>query len=334
MRKEVSIAFQTDKKADEYKALAQLVNRYDFNVVSVYCDAPFHPSFGPLMLMAPYLEKARIGPAAVSPFRIHPIDIAANTALLADLAASGVYIGLARGAWLSEHGISEPSKPLQGMKEAIEIIQGLLSGKTIEGEAEIFNLKSVKAPYPIPDYKIPIMIGTWGRRLAELAGEYASEVKIGGSANPAMAGYLRKYIDRGAGRAGRSGKDVGVVLGAVTVVDEDRGLARSLARQQVAMYLPVVMPLDPTVEIEPDLISRVRNSVAAGDFDRAGRLISDTLLDLFAFSGSPKDIIEQVNNAYASSVKRIEFGTPHGINPTEGIQLLGKKVLPGLELYK
>ena len=54
---------------------------------------------------------------------MHPIDIAANTALLAGLAKGGVYIGLARGAWLAEHGIREPKSPIQGMREAVEIIQ-------------------------------------------------------------------------------------------------------------------------------------------------------------------------------------------------------------------
>jgi len=331
-RKEVSIAFQTDKNASDYKGLAQLVNQFQFDVVSVYCDAPFHPSYGPLMLIAPYLERARIGPAAVSPFRIHPIDIAANTALLAELAGGGVYIGLARGAWLAEHGIEEPTKSIQGMREAIEIIQKLLSGELVDYEGEVFSLKSVKAPYPLPEDKIPMMIGTWGKKLAILAGEIADEVKIGGSANPAMAGYLGSYISRGAGRVGRAETEIGVVLGAVTVVDEDRDHARSLARQQVAMYLPVVLPLDPTVEIAPDLIARIRSSVAEGEFETAGGLISDELLDLFAFSGSPEDLVTQANTAYESGVNRIEFGTPHGIKPVDGIRLLGEKVLPGLEL--
>ncbi len=52
----VSIAFQTDKSPAQYVSLAQLVNRYDFDGVSVYCDAPFHPSFGPLLLMSPHLN--------------------------------------------------------------------------------------------------------------------------------------------------------------------------------------------------------------------------------------------------------------------------------------
>jgi 5,10-methylenetetrahydromethanopterin reductase len=331
--REVSIAFQTDKTSSEYRQLARLVNKYDFDVVSVYCDAPYHPSFGPLFLMAPYLEKARLGPAAISPFRIHPIDIAANAALLADLAGGMVYIGLARGAWLAEHGIEEPDKPIGGMREAIEIIRGLLSGEYIGRKSEVFNIpENIIAPYPVPEKKLPLMIGTWGKKLAQLAGELADEVKIGGSANPAMAEYLRSYVDTGASRAGRSGSEIGIVLGAVTVVDEDRDLAKKLARKQVAMYLPVVMRLDPTITIDSELVDRIRSGVLQGDLSLASKLVSDEVLDLFVFSGNPEDIADQANRAYDNGVTRIEFGTPHGIDPAKGIKLLGSKVLPRLSL--
>ncbi len=39
MHRETAIAFQTDKTPAEYRALAELVNRYPFDVVSVYGDA-------------------------------------------------------------------------------------------------------------------------------------------------------------------------------------------------------------------------------------------------------------------------------------------------------
>ena len=326
--KQISIAFQTDKTASEYIALAKLVNQFDFDVVSVYCDAPYHPSYGPLLLMAPHLKRAKIGPAAVSPFRIHPIDIAANTALLATLAPGRTYVGLARGAWLGEHGIRKPGKPLTGIREAIGIIQSLLNGVDARLEGEVFSIDGFKAPYPLPDRFIPLMIGTWGKKLAQLAGELADEVKIGGSANPAMVPYLRKEISAGADRAGRPGSDIGVVMGAVTVVDQDRRLARNMARRQVAMYLPVVLPLDPTLQIDPELVQRIQIAVKENDLLRASDLISDEVLDMFAFSGSPTDIIYQASNLFDVGVNRIEFGTPHGLKPFEGIKLLGRSVLP------
>ncbi len=319
---EISIALQTDKTPAEYAALAQLIDRYDFDVVSVYCDAPFQPSYAALLLLAPHLHHARLGPAAVSPARVHPIDIAAQTALLAQMAAGGVYVGLARGAWLGDYGIVEPKKPLQAMREAAGVIRYLLEGRTGGYQGEIYRLAPhVRAPYPLPLTQIPLLIGSWGRGLCALAGEIADEVKVGGSANPDLIPIIRGYL----------GNDrVGICLGAVTVIDEDRERARQAARRSVALYLPVVAPLDTTVNVEPELIARLKQLVEANEIDGAAGLISDDLLDRFAFAGAPADIIRQAEALFAAGASRIEFGTPHGLPSARGIQLLGERVIPAL----
>src|SRR5207302_11287691 len=47
------LAFQSDKTAAQYIALAQTADRYDFDVISVYNDLLYQPAIGPLLLMAP-----------------------------------------------------------------------------------------------------------------------------------------------------------------------------------------------------------------------------------------------------------------------------------------
>lgn len=329
--RQLSIAFQTDKTPADYIALARLADEYAFDVVSVYCDAPFQPSYGPLLLMAPHLRRARLGPAAVPPSRVHPIDIAAQTALLAGLAAGGVYVGVARGAWLDDFGIHEAGRPVQAIREAIEVVRYLLGGGEGGYEGQVYRLAPhVRAPYPLPQAPVPVLVGTWGRKLARLAGEIADEVKVGGSANADFAPVMRGYIAEGEA-AGRSEGAVGLALGAVTVVDDDREAARARARRAAAMYLPVVAPLDPTVHVEPALIDRLRACANAGDWDAGARLVSDDLLDRFAFSGNADDIIDHCERLFAAGVRRIEFGTPHGLTSERGIRLLGGRVLPALK---
>jgi 5,10-methylenetetrahydromethanopterin reductase len=331
MKREISIAFQTDKSAAQYIALAKLVNEYDFDAVSVYCDAPYHPPFAPLMLMAPHIERARVGVAAASPSRIHPIDMAAQTALLADLARGGVYVGLARGAWLNAHAIQEHQPALRAIREAVGVIRYLLSGQTGGYQGEVYRLAAhVRAPYPLPDYPVPILIGTWGPRLCALAGEIADEVKIGGSANPDIVPVIRRYVATGEAQAGRATGSVGIVVGAVTVVDQDRQLARHAARRAVALYLPVVAGLDSTLTLEPQFIEGMRTLANRGDWDSAGGMVSDELLDRFAFSGNASDIVDQANRVFAAGASRIEFGTPHGLTSEGGILILGQQVLPAL----
>jgi len=327
--RQLSIAFQSNKKPSEYISLAKLVNRFDFDVVSVYCDAPYHPSYGPLLLMAPHIRNARLGPAAVSPFRMHPIDIAANTALLAGLASGGVYIGLARGAWLNDYGIKQPRTPILGVKEAIYIIRKLLTGEAAGFQGKVFNIaEHVTAPYPLPEADIPVLIGTWGSKMATLAGEFANEVKVGGSANPEMGLMIASNVRQGELNLGRNTGSVGIVLGAVTVIDEDRSLARRLAKEALSLYLPIVAKLDNTISLDPELLEKIQGLVENGNTKSAGKLIPDEILDKLAFSGDYKDIINQVENLFQAGVTRVEFGTPHGVTSDGGINQIGEKVLP------
>ncbi|PJF41737.1 MAG: LLM class flavin-dependent oxidoreductase [Chloroflexi bacterium] len=328
-KREISIGFQTDKSPAQYVALAQLVDRYDFDAVSVYSDLPFHPGFSALTLMAPHIKRARIGVAGVSPARISPIDIAAETALLAQLANAGIYLGLVRGGWLETHGIMPPAQPIQAIRETIDIVRHILSGNTGGYHGSVYHIgEYVRAQYPLPKDPIPILIGTWGKKLAALAGELADEVKIGGTANPDIIPVIRGYIAEGEHKAGRNDGTVGIVVGAVTVVDEDREQARQLVRREVAMYLPLVVKFDSTVEVEPELITRLESLADQGEYDVAGRLISDDLLQRFAFAGTPYDLIEHAERLFDAGASRIEFGTPHGIKSEHGIVLLGEKVIP------
>jgi 5,10-methylenetetrahydromethanopterin reductase len=134
----------------------------------------------------------------------------------------------------------------------------------------------------------------------------------------------------GANKTGRGAEEIGIVFGAVTVVDEDGEAARSLARREVARYLPVVAPLDPTVEIPPDQLARMAGLVQAGAVDEAAALVPDDLLDRVAFSGTPAQIVRQATSLFDAGVTRVEFGTPHGFNDADGVRLLGERVLPAL----
>jgi 5,10-methylenetetrahydromethanopterin reductase len=121
-----------------------------------------------------------------------------------------------------------------------------------------------------------------------------------------------------------------VALGAVSVVDADREAARARARRDVALYLPVVARLDPTLSIDPEQMQRIDGHVKRGEPEQAAALIGDDLLDRFALAGNPADLIAHSEALFAAGANRIEFGTPHGLTPPEGIRLLGEKVLPAL----
>lgn len=326
----LSIAFQSDKHPRDYAELGALVEGYGFGTISVYADLMFQPPLAALLLMAGATKQIRLGPACLNPYLTHPVEIAGQIALLDAASGGRAYLGLARGAWLDSLGIRD-EKPLATMRETVAVVRHLLRGERRAFDGALFRLSEAhQLLYPVHRPDVPLLIGTWGAQLAAFAGEVAMEVKVGGSTNPALVATLRARIAPGAARAGRDPGEVGIVLGAVTYVDEDGARARARARQEVARYLPVVAPLDPTVDIEPELLARMDAAVAANDLAAAGALVPDDLLDRFAFSGTPAQVIRQTEAILAAGASRVEFGTPHGLTPREGLRLLGERVLPAL----
>jgi 5,10-methylenetetrahydromethanopterin reductase len=320
--REISIALQSNKPAPHYAGLARRIEDYGFDVLSIYSDLMYQPPIVPLTVAAQATSSIRIGPASLNPYTLHPVEIAGQVATLDAISAGRAYWGISRGAWLDSLGIQQ-SRPVSRVREAVDVVEHLLAGKREAYNGNIFTLTEQHVlRYEVRRPHVPLLVGSWGPKLLSFAGTRAAEVKIGGSTNPDVVPII-------AGRLG-NGSNTGIVMGAVTICDEDRDLARAMIRTEMALYLPVVAQLDPTVDIDPELVGKMDKLVATGDQQAAGRLIPDDLINRFSFAGSPSDIIEQCEALYDAGAARIEFGTPHGTSGSKGIELLGRVVLPAL----
>ena len=267
MTRELGLAIQTDKSAEDYVAIARAAEDGGFDVLSAYGDLGFQPPIVPLTLVAQATRRIRLGPACLNPYTLHPVEIAAQIAALDAVAGGRAYLGLAKGAWLETIGI-EQRRPLARLREAVETIRAR-------------------------GVRVPLLIGSWGARTLRWAGEVADEVKIGGSANPELVPLVRERV---------ANDRVRIVFGAVTVVDEDGDAARARAHEEVRMYLDVVGRLDPT---------------ARG-------------VEAFVLAGTPEEVARQAGRLLDAGVRRIDFGTPHGLTWQRGIELLATRVLPAL----
>jgi 5,10-methylenetetrahydromethanopterin reductase len=263
-------------------------------VISVFHDLLFQPAIFPLLTIAAATERVRLGPAALNPSTLHPVELAGQAAAL-DLASGGrAYLGLVAGAWLDRLGLDERA-PVARMREAVELVRRLLAGDRSGFAGKHFTLApGAGLEYEPARRRIPLMIGTWRPRMAALAGEVADEVKIGGTANPDMVRQMREWIGN---------DDVGIVVGAVTVVAEDGDAARERARREAAMYLEVVGALDPTISGPPPL-------------------------EKFTLAGTPEEVARQARDLLDAGAKRVEFGTPQGLDTASGVALLCDRVLP------
>jgi 5,10-methylenetetrahydromethanopterin reductase len=297
-RFELGLGLQSDKRPEEYEALARRAEAAGIDVLTVFHDLLFQPAIGPLLLMARVTERVRLGPAALNPFTLHPVELAGQAATL-DLVSHGrAYLGVARGAWLEGLGLEE-DRPLTALREAVEIVHRLFAGDRSGFAGSRFRLDSgLGFNYEPFRRDLPLLIGTWGQKTAHWAGTVAREVKLGGSANPDMVRLLREWIDD---------DDVGLVVGAVTVVDEDGDRARERARRELELYLPVVARLDPTL---------------------AQRDRREPPLDRFAIAGTPEQVARKILELADAGATRVELGTPQGLTTAGGIELVCDRVLP------
>ena len=316
---EIGLGLQGDKPLAEYARLGRLAEEGGVDVLSVFNDLLFRPALVPLLELARATERVRLGPAALNPFTSHPVEIAGQTAALDEASGGRAYLGLVRGAWLESVGV-DASRPLTALREAVEVVRRLLAGDASGFSGTRFSLAPGQAlRYPVLRPSVPLLIGAWGAQTAALGGELADEVKLGGSANPDMARVLRERI----------GNDrVRIVVGAVTVVDEDGSRARAHAREEAALYFPVIAGLDPTLDLRPGLVDEVGALVDAGDRSAAAALIPDDVLDRLAFSGTPEQVARQVEALFDAGVHRVELGTPQGLTTEGGIRLLCERVVP------
>jgi 5,10-methylenetetrahydromethanopterin reductase len=265
-------------------------------VLSVFHDLLYQPAIGPLLLMARVTERIRLGPAALNPFTLHPYEIAGQIAMLDAVSGGRAYLGLAKGAWLDRLGIDE-MRPLSALKESVAIIEALLAGDDSGVAGERFTLApGTTLAYPRVRERVPLLIGTWGEDTARWAGTVADEVKIGGTANAGLLPVVRGWI---------ANPGVRLVVGCVTVVDEDGVWARERAASVVQPYLDVVARHDPTLE--------------PGDVPR---------LERFCIAGTPEEVAERVLELWDAGADRVELGTPQGRTTPAGVDLICERVLP------
>ena len=258
----VGLAFQSDKHPADYERLAAGAEQYGFDVLSVFGDLYFPPPVPALLAMARATSAITLGPACLNPYMMHPIEIAGQMAAL-DLASDGrAFLGLCRGAWLGDLGTDQRRGP-ETVAEAARVVAALMSGDRTGVAGDSLRPAGGGGPATPAAAKLAAVAHRHlGPRLCRLAGAIADEVKVGGSANPAMVPLVRGWADAGATAAGRPGRPTGIVIGAVTVVDEDGRLARAKARQEVAMYIDVVGRLDPTVQMPVGWLDAARTGAA------------------------------------------------------------------------
>jgi alkanesulfonate monooxygenase SsuD/methylene tetrahydromethanopterin reductase-like flavin-dependent oxidoreductase (luciferase family) len=253
----------------------------------------------PLAAMAGATERIGLGSAIVYAFGRAPAVLAGEAADVDRLAGGRLVLGL---------GTAQPSRmvdwlgvdaahPAPRMAELVGLLRELwaLHRRPVEHDGRFFRLRI--APFgaiePPLREAIPIYVAGVNRHMVRVAGAVADGLIAHPLVTPAAFQELvRPELEKaGAGRTTLP-STVGMVI---TCISEDRALARREAAGQLAFY-STNATYDFLLDFHGflDAAGRIREAVAARDWDAAIRAVPEDMVDVMAVCGTGDEVLQRV----------------------------------------
>jgi 5,10-methylenetetrahydromethanopterin reductase len=262
----------------------------------------------PLAAFAAVTDRIKVGTGVINLWTRNVGLMAATFVTLDDLAPDRVLLGI--GAWweplASKVGVDR-RKPLQAMREVVEVVRRLIRMERVTFHGEFVNVEDIeidivhgnRAPRDIPIY-----IGATGMKMMELAGEIADGVLLNYLVGPRYNAEAMAALAAGAARRGRRVEDIDRPQLVVCSLDEDRAVALDRARELVTQYLgqqPHIMKASGVDQSLLDEIGRVLTWPAGPEeIHRAMRLVPDDVVQMITASGTPEECRAKVREYVAA----------------------------------
>ena len=313
----------------DYIEMGQAIERLGFDELHIADDLIMRPAWPILSLIGANTRRIKLGPAIVTPQVAHPVYHAAHLAALDELTDGRAICGIGRGGFNTLLGVATPHRPLRMLREALTVMQQVLKGESAAFDGEFFKVTTdMLLQFAPVQRELPIFIGSWGPQMAELAGEIASGLKADCTCNPE---YLRSLVARmhaGAARVGRDPAMLEMSVGPLCSIALEREQPRREMRRFLAMYLPYLEPMTSAAGISAAEAAAPAQAMARGDLDAVDSLVSDAALKAFSLTGTPDDVIPQIEALIAAGATHVAFGPPLGPDFYAALELIGRRVLP------
>ena len=249
----------------------------------------------PMAAFATVTERIGIGSGVVNPWTRNVGLLAATFSTLDDLAPDRIMLGI--GAWwdpLARKVGIRRRRPVQAMRETVEVTRLLLAMERVTFHGEFVNVEDIEIDIVHGDRSpkhVPIYIAaTTGMRMMELAGEIGDGVLLNYLVGPEYNHEALEHLAAGAERAGRTLDDVDRPQLVVCSLAEDRSLALDRARELVTQYLGQQPHIGKASGLDESLleeIGRVLTWPATQEqIEKAMELVPDDVVQLVTASGT------------------------------------------------
>jgi alkanesulfonate monooxygenase SsuD/methylene tetrahydromethanopterin reductase-like flavin-dependent oxidoreductase (luciferase family) len=273
-------------------------------------------------------EHVKVGSGIMNVFSRSPGVIASTFATLDERSGGRMVIGLGTsGANVIEHFHGVPyAHPLRRLREYVEIINMLLRGERLVYEGELFNMsRGFRLNLHRVRDHIPIYIAAISPASMAQTGEIADGI-IPIHWPKDRYELVRKRLDRGAQRAGRSGDDVAIAPYLTTgyVTDEaQRAEVERRTKQPLAWYIGRMGVFYKEMlarEGYPEETAAIEAAWGNGQ-DAAIDAVPDYMARNINVAGTPREIHAQIQALMAHGVDEALLNMPPG-NPDEAGSVL------------
>lgn len=260
-----------------------------------------------LALLASATDKIKLATGIINPYTRDPALIAMTFANLDEISKKRAIIGLGSSMKLRiyEHHFRE-IKPLAAMKECIEIIRELFTGKKVTYKGSVFQTENLQLGVKLLRESIPIYVGAMGPKMLQLAGEIADGVLLTAGATAEYVKFAVKNIEIGANRAGRKLKDVDVASYVMFSVSKDPEAAREMAKHEIALLI-TFPAMDRVLKasglLRTEDVKIIRRFGHKGEMSKAAKHVSEDLINALAVCGKPEECLEKLEALRSSGVK-------------------------------
>ncbi len=256
----------------------------------------------PMAAFAATTERIKVGSGVINNWTRNAALIAATYLTLDDLAPDRILCGI--GAWwdpLAKNVGIERRKPLQAMREVVEVTRRLLNAETVTFHGEFVHVEGIKLDV-VHGRKgprnVPIYIGATGPQMMELTGEIADGVVLNYLVPPKYNEEAMERLEAGAKRVGRTAYDLDRPQLVVCSMDPDRKKALDGARKLITQYLAQQPHFAKAIGASDEMVGRIKSVLSwpatEEEIERAMEFVPDELVQLISASGTPEECRKKV----------------------------------------
>lgn len=299
-----------------------------FHSVWLAEDYYFRDAFTSMAAVAARTHKITLASGVINPYTRHPALIAMSLATLNELSGGRIIMGIgSSGRLLVEDQMGIPMRsPLTAMRESVQVIRQILSGKKVTFNGSQFKITDVALNTIPPAPNLPIYLAAVGPRMLQLAAEIADGVVMTAGCSIPYVEYAQKYLKEGAKLSGKELSRFETAAYVFCSMNEDSEKARNAARGLIAYVLSPIEYGDLMCKVsgfDPKVLVPIRDSLRAGLLNAATRSVTDEMVDAFSVSGTPQECRIKLRR-YRDAGVTLPVIIPVLQNFKEVIELLGQ----------